>query len=322
MTQTRNFPETTHDAGLMRQDNLAQRPTWPSDSTALEACRAVLSHGENFPVLSLLVPRDRVLHVTILYAYCRTVDDLGDEAGGARLPQLEAWERELHAAFRGEPTANPIVRASASSARHLNLPIEPYLQLIEANRRDQAEVRFGTFAEVREYCRHSADPVGRLYLALHNQLDPRLHAPADAICTGLQLVNFLQDVATDLAQRNRIYIAAEALNAYAVDESDLRAGPAGINWQRVQALLAAERQRARAFLEQGLALPRALAGRPAAATWVFAQAGLLVLRALDRVAGDVWCHRPAPSSVAKAALLLRALVWLTRGNGRAQGIPS
>lgn len=296
---------TRHDAGA----------EWPPDGVATAACRRVLGHGENFPVLSFLVPRRLASHVVVLYAYCRSVDDLGDEAEGDRSAALERRRNELVGAWSGLPATDPILRATAASASVLALPLRPYLDLIDANRLDQARVRFSDFDALQAYCRKSADPVGRLYLALHGIRDEALDRLSDRICTGLQLVNFLQDVAEDWSKRDRIYLTAEAMNRFGVREGDLDEGPSGPRWPQLRALLDFERARARGFLEEGLALTDSLRGRLAASVWTFTQAGLLTLDLLEAVDGDVWRNRPAPSSIDKARLLTRAIWWLARRGG-------
>ena len=168
---------------------------------------------------------------------------------------------------------------------------------------------------LQAYCRKSADPVGRLYLALHGIRDEALDRLSDRICTGLQLVNFLQDVAEDWSKRDRIYLTAEAMNRFGVREGDLDEGPSGPRWPQLRALLDFERARARGFLEEGLALTDSLRGRLAASVWTFTQAGLLTLDLLEAVDGDVWRNRPAPSSIDKARLLTRAIWWLARRGG-------
>ncbi len=276
----------------------------------------MLRHGENFPVLSLLVPRRLTPHVTVLYAYCRGVDDLGDEAPGDRRAALDEWEEDLRRAWRGAGVANPILRACAASAAARDLPLTPYLDLIEANRRDQERVRFETFSALHDYCRKSADPVGRLYLALFGIRDPRLIHLSDQVCTGLQLVNFLQDIAADLAKRDRIYLPGDSMARFGVTEPDLVAGRAGAGWPRLRAWLDFERSRAGAFLTEGGALADALEGRLAASVRIFAQAGLRVLDALEAVDGDVWRRRPAPSGAAKAQLVAASIWWLLRRGAR------
>src|SRR5919107_3785450 len=147
---------------------------------------------ENFPVASVLFPRSLRPHLRAIYGFARLVDILGDEVEGDRLAALDELEREVEACYAGAPTW-PVMQVLQPTIREFSLPREPFLRLIEANRMDQRVAEYETWDELREYCRHSADPVGRLVLGLV-RLDgePELVAASDEVCTGLQLVNFLQ----------------------------------------------------------------------------------------------------------------------------------
>src|SRR2546423_7637031 len=179
-------------------------------SVAAVAARA---RGENFPVASLLFPRHLRPHLRRVYGYCRLVDILGDEAEGDRLALLDELEREVEACYGGEPTW-PVMRALAPTVAEFDLPREPFLRLIEANRIDQRVAAYETWADVKHYCVHSADPCGRLVLGVLRKLDDaELVAASDCVCTGLQLVNFLQDVPRDL-ELGRVYLPAEDLRRF------------------------------------------------------------------------------------------------------------
>jgi squalene synthase HpnC len=255
--------------------------------------------GENFPVASLLAPRAARPHLRAVYGFARLVDTLGDEAEGDRDALLDALERELD----GPPTVPIMVRLHETIAA-CGLPREPFARLIEANRRDQRTSRYETWADVREYCTYSADPVGRIVLGIYGRGDePELVAASDDVCTGLQLVNFLQDPPRDLAL-GRVYLPQEDLRRHGVVDGDL-AGP----WsERVAALLAFEADRARPLLERGIGLAAALGGRTGRSVALFARGGLAGLDALERAHWDVFTGRPAPSRLTFARLALRELV--------------
>src|SRR5437764_3987760 len=158
---------------------------------ALVAARA---RTENFPVASLLFPRALRPHLRAVYGFARLVDILGDEAAGDRLALLDELEREVDACYDAEPEW-PVMRQLQPTIHRFDLPREPFLRLIEANRMDQRIAEYETWADLKHYCVHSADPVGRLVLGLlRRDRDPGLVAASDDVCTGLQLVNFLQDV--------------------------------------------------------------------------------------------------------------------------------
>jgi squalene synthase HpnC len=255
--------------------------------------------GENFPVASFLAPREARPHLRAVYGFARLVDTLGDEAEGDRDALLDALEQELD----GPPTV-PVMRRLHATIAACGLPREPFARLIEANRRDQRTTRYETWDDVREYCSYSAEPVGRIVLGIYGRADePELVAASDDVCTGLQLVNFLQDPPRDLAL-GRVYLPQEDLRRHGVADGDL-AGP----WsERVAALLAFEAARARPLLERGIGLGASLGGRTGRSVALFARGGLAALDALERAHWDVFTTRPAPSRLTFARLALRELV--------------
>ena len=171
---------------------------------------------ENFPVASLLFPRAVRPHLRAIYGFARLVDILGDEYDGDRPAALDELEREVEACYEGEP-AWEVMRVLQPTIRACALPREPFLRLIEANRMDQQISAYETWADVKHYCVHSADPVGRLVLGVLGRTEPELVALSDDVCTGLQLVNFLQDVPRDLAL-GRVYMPADDLRRFGVTE--------------------------------------------------------------------------------------------------------
>jgi squalene synthase HpnC len=169
---------------------------------------AARAAGENFPVGSILFPRALRPHVRALYCYARLVDELGDAYDGDRLAALDELEEQVGLTFEGEPSW-PVLLNVRPTVRQFGLPREPFLRLIEANRMDQHVFRYETWDDVKNYCVHSADPCGRLVLGVLRKLDDlELISASDDVCTGLQLVNFLQDVPRDL-ELGRIYLPAE-----------------------------------------------------------------------------------------------------------------
>src|SRR5437762_6996103 len=211
---------------------------------------------ENFPVASLAFPRELRPHIRALYAYARLVDILGDELEGgaeARLTALDELELEVDAAFRGAATW-PVLVELQPTIREFDLPREPFLRLIEANRMDQRVSEYETWDDVKWYCVHSADPCGRLVLGVLRLLDdPELVAASDSVCTGLQLVNFLQDVPRDL-ELGRIYLPLEDRRTFGVTTLD-RPSP------ELLELLRYEAARARGLLGAGRLLQERIGGR-------------------------------------------------------------
>jgi squalene synthase HpnC len=256
------------------------------------------ARGENFPVASLIAPRWARRHLRAIYGFARLVDNLGDEAEGDRNALLDELERELE----GPPQTEIMHRVHETMADS-SLPREPFARLIEANRIDQIKSRYDTWDEVREYCTYSADPVGRLVLGVYGRAnDPGVVALSDSICTGLQLVNFLQDPPRDLAL-GRVYLPQEDLRRFGVADRDL-AGPLT---EQVAELLRFEAERARSLLEAGLPLARALGGRPGMSVGLYARGGLAALDALERAGWDVFSGRPAPSRRTFARLAVQEL---------------
>src|SRR5512132_4533273 len=169
---------------------------------------AIRARTENFPVASLLFPRALRPHLRAIYGFARLVDILGDEYGADRLAALDEPGAQVEACYGGEPTWE-VMRELQPTIRACSLPREPFLRLIEANRMDQRISEYETWADLKHYCVHSADPVGRLVLGLLGLArEPELVIASDDVCTGLQLVNFLQDVPRDL-ELGRIYLPLE-----------------------------------------------------------------------------------------------------------------
>jgi 15-cis-phytoene synthase len=240
--------------------------------------------GENFPVASLLAPAEARPHLRAIYGFARLVDNLGDEAAGDRLALLDELERELEG-----PPRTEIMRRLHKTIEARSLPLEPFRRLIEANRIDQRKPRYETWDEVREYCTYSAEPVGRLVLAVYGRDEPDLVAMSDDVCAGLQLVNFLQDPPRDLAL-GRVYLPLEDLRRFGLGDEEL-AGPGS---ERFAALGRFEAERAQALLARGFPLAGALGGRIGRSVALFARGGLAALEALEKSGWEVFSSRPAP----------------------------
>jgi squalene synthase HpnC len=250
-------------------------------------------------VVSVLAPRFARPHLRAVYGFARLVDTLGDEAPGDREALLDELERELEAEPRTE-----IMRRLHATIADRGLELEPFRRLIEANRIDQVRRRYETWEDVRGYCTHSADPVGRLVLGIYGRAgEPELVAMSDSVCTGLQLVNFVQDPPRDFSL-GRVYLPQEDLRGFGVADEEL-AGPLT---EPVAELLRFEGARARALLEEGLPLRQALGGRAGLSVALYARGGLAALDALERAGWDVFTGRPAPTRLTFARLATRELV--------------
>jgi squalene synthase HpnC len=270
------------------------------DAPELAAARIdARASGENFQVVSMLAPRFARPHLRAVYGFARLVDNLGDEAAGDRGALLDELERELEG-----PPRTEIMRRLHETIADRALPLDPFRRLIEANRIDLVRRRYETWEDVRGYCTYSADPVGRLVLGIYGRAgEPALVELSDAVCTGLQLVNFLQDPPRDLSL-GRVYLPQEDLRRFGVADEDL-AGPLKTE---VASLLRFEAERARELLEHGLPLRDALGGQPGVSVALYARGGLAALAALEKAGWDVFSGRPAPSRLTFALLAVRELV--------------
>jgi squalene synthase HpnC len=255
------------------------------------------ARGENFLVGSVLFPRGLRPHVRILYCYARLVDTLGDEYEGDRLAALDELEHEVDACYSGTPTW-PIMRELQPTIRAFDLSREPFLRLIEANRIDQRVAEYETWDDLKHYCVHSADPCGRLVLGvLRRAGDARLVAASDDVCTGLQLVNFLQDVPRDL-EMGRIYLPAEDRRRFGDPQLDRPS-------DELRALLRFEAERAASLLRSGATLRAQIGGRLGVAVGMFARGGLAALDALESANWDIFTQRPRPSRTRLAMTVVR-----------------
>ncbi len=264
----------------------------------------VQARSENFPVASRLLPADVRADLMAIYGFARLTDDIGDEAEGDRLSHLEWLDAELGRAVRGG-AAHPVVQRVGATIAARKLSLEPFHDLIEANRRDQTVRRYETFEDLVGYCELSANPVGRLVLEVFGAATPDRVALSNDVCTGLQVVEHLQDIAEDLAQ-DRIYVPLADLRAEGCSEGDLRAPHAGPALRRV---VATEAARARRLLFSGAPLAASLPLGPRVAVAAFAAGGMAALDAIEAVDFDVLGQRCRPRPRRLAARL--ALVLLT-----------
>ena len=257
------------------------------------------SHYENFTVASWLLPREKRKHAYAIYAFCRFVDDLGDEFGGDRLRALDAWEEDLLRCYEGTPQ-HPYMVALQETIRTFDIPKQPFLKLIEANRMDQVNTRYATYRELEHYCEHSANPVGHLMLYVFGYRDGERQRLSDHTCTALQLANFWQDVARDYAM-GRIYIPLEDMTQFGYSEEQLAQGAIT---REFRDLMAFEVERARGLFRHGLMLLDTLDGRFKLDVELFSLGGMRVLDAIERQRYDVLSRRPHLSKAEKFRLMV------------------
>jgi len=251
-----------------------------------------VDHYENFPVASLLLPARLREPVEAIYAFARSADDIADEGDADalhRLAHLNDYRMALNAIERGDTPSDPLFARLARNVRAWNLPIGLLRDLLDAFSQDVGKTRYRDFDELLDYCRRSANPVGRLLLRLYRHESPDDLRQSDAICTALQLINFWQDVAVDW-RKNRIYLPADSLARFGVDEAQIASGRVDEAWR---GLLAFECQRARALMLDGAPLARRLPGRVGWELRLIVQGGLRILERIEAVGYDVFRHRPA-----------------------------
>jgi squalene synthase HpnC len=295
--------------------------------TGDDTSRAVLDKAarENFPVAPVFLPRAWRRDLMAVYGYARLVDDIGDgdlreggrpdavllglEPGAAadRTAMLDAFEADLRRVFGAAAPRHPLLRALRPTVRRHRLTPEPFLGLIEANRQDQRVRRYTGYGDLLAYCELSANPVGRLVLSVTGTSTPERVRRSDAVCTALQIVEHLQDVAEDLG-RDRIYLPAEDMARFGVDEADLAAPSAGAG---VRGLIAFEAARARELLDEGGPLVGSVRGRLRLLLAGFVGGGRAALGAVRDAEYDVLAGPPKATKPG----LLRAVGSTLRRKG-------
>ena len=264
-----------------------------------------VDHYENFPVASVLLPkhlRDPIKHI---YWFSRSADDIADEgefSDAWRLEQLQGYREALaqiengHLQLNADDPRAAIFIPLAPVIAQYELPISLFTDLLTAFEQDITVKRYQNYAALHDYCKHSADPVGRLLLHLYNELSPDSLMMSDAICTGLQLTNFWQDVAIDW-QKDRVYVALDELEAFGLEPSYIGARCAGartdpaqdVQWQQ---LMQKQVSYARGLLQQGMPLAKRLPGRIGLELRLIVLGGLRILERIDQVQYDVFNARP------------------------------
>jgi squalene synthase HpnC len=285
--------------------------------------RFARDHYENFPVASWLLPRAMRPHVAAVYAFARVADDFADEGDrpqGERLALLAAWQDCLHACAAVEGAERPcgaaglppdtphIFAAVGATIRTCRLPVSLFDDLLSAFRQDVTTTRYETWDEVLDYCRRSANPVGRLVLGIARYRDAALDRRSDAVCTALQLTNFWQDLERDW-RKGRLYLPLADCRLEGADFGDLDARRLTPEWRRV---LAAAALRTAALFEDGRAVCDEVSGRLGLELRVTWLGGRRILSRLEQAEFDVFRRRPTLGAADLPALLWRALTWRAR----------
>jgi len=283
--------------------------------------RAARAHYENFPVASLLLPHRMRPHVAAVYAFARFADDFADEGNLSaveRLRLIDGWEQRLREASRsphrgappraGEPAeTQDVFVALGASIRSLSLPVAHFEALLSAFRQDVTVTRYPTWDHMMDYCRRSANPVGRLVLRIAGYDDPNLDAASDAMCAALQLTNFWQDVKIDF-DRGRIYLPQDERERHGALERDLAEGHITPGWQHA---LATATARTRLLFDEGRYVCDGVMGGlryELRATWL---GGIRILDRLERSRFDVVHRRPTLGVVDAILIAPLVMAWRT-----------
>ncbi len=265
-----------------------------------------VDHYENFPVASILLPRRLVPAVEAIYHFARSADDLADEGEalpGQRLEALAAYEDHLAAIGRGEVPSEPMFARLASVIVQYKLSLQPFYDLLSAFKQDVVTSRYRSYDDVLDYCRRSANPVGFLMLCLYGKASAEHVHQSDAICSALQLINFLQDVAID-RDKDRVYLPMDDLARYHVSVEQLDAAISDVHFRE---LMRFEVGRARLLMLEGAPLACSLPGRIGWELRLVVQGGLRILEGIEQVNYDVFRRRPRLGKLDWPVLLWRAL---------------
>jgi squalene synthase HpnC len=273
-----------------------------------------VDHYENFPVASILLPAPLREPVAAIYGFARSADDFADE--GDLSPQqrralLAGYQAELDAIERGEPTRHPIFERLRPVIANYRLPLQLFRDLLDAFMQDVGQDRYSDFAELMDYCRRSADPVGRLLLHLFGHATAENLSRSDAICSALQLINHWQDVAIDAVKgrQGRIYLPQDDMVRFGVSDDDiLHAASGTVPGQPLRALLRFQVARARTLMHSGAPLGWDLPGRIGLEIRAIVAGGLRILDKIEAVDYDIFNRRPKLQSSDWPLLLLRSLV--------------
>mgnify|MGYP000918946527 CR=1 FL=1 len=261
-----------------------------------------VDHYENFPVASLLLPRRLRRPIEAIYRFARTADDVADEGNAddaVRLSGLTAFADELTRIERGETPQSAAFTELGRIVGEWQLPLQPFRDLLDAFTQDVVKKRYADYPELLDYCRRSANPIGRLLLHLVGRASSENLQRSDCICSALQLVNFWQDIAIDW-RKNRVYLPQVDLQRFAVSEEQIAAGRWSRQWEW---LLEFETARTEALMNAGAALVHQLPGRMGWEIRLTVQGGLRILEQIRQVRGNIFSQRP----------VLRPADWLRIG---------
>lgn len=271
-----------------------------------ECLAMVRSHYENFPVASRLLPKHLRQPIAVIYAFARRADDFADEndlSNEERLTALNDFSDKLTQIEHGEDVEDTTFIALADVIKQHQLPISLFHDLLTAFKMDVTKTRYANFGEVMEYCRYSANPVGRLLLHLNNAISPKNLGYSDAVCSALQLTNFLQDISQDIEESDRIYIPLDEMKQFGVSEDDIRNKVTNAATRR---LIQFQIQRTRKLMQSGAPLGKVLKGRMGLELRLTIMGGSRILYKLNQQHDDVF-SRPRLSKWDIAWVIWKAI---------------
>ncbi len=248
------------------------------------------NHYENFPVASRLLPEHIRKPISVIYAYARTADDYADEGDITetdRLKHLDQMKTNIQSIYSGGTPEEILYIASADVIKKHKLPCEPFMDLLTAFKMDVTIKRYNNFGEIKEYCRYSANPVGRLLLHLYQQATIENLAYSDTVCSALQLINFLQDIKQDYQENDRIYLPLDEMEKYGITEEDIKNSR---NSREMRSLIDSQLHRAEEMLFSGMSLGKILKGRIGLELRAITFGGLRILQKLGKNREDVYAR--------------------------------
>lgn len=268
------------------------------------------SHYENFPVASIFLPRHLREPIGLIYSFARQADDFADEGELSienRLNLLNSFRDELDLLCAYIKPQSDFFTTLGGMIRAQKLPFEPFYDLIDAFSQDVIKTRYANYTEVLDYCERSANPIGRLLLHLYKKSTPHNVALSDSICSALQIINFLQDIAIDFEKndgKQRIYMCQDELDAFGIAEQQIKAQLVDEKWLRFMQF---NLQRVSALLQAGKPLGRILTGRIGFEMRMIIAGGERIISKINKVNGDIFKHRPTLNYWDWILMFLKAL---------------
>lgn len=279
----------------------------PSQSITDASLALANTHYENFPVASILLPMRLRKPIGLIYSFARQADDFADEGDltpAQRLALLDGFKQELDLIRTNSAPKTPFFVTLQVMIQAHQLPLAPFYDLLDAFSQDVVKSRYENFDEVMDYCRRSANPIGRLILHLYGAATPRNMGYSDAICSSLQIINFLQDVAIDY-KKDRIYFPLDEIQKYKIDERQIANGDTGGTWG---SFMEFEINRARNLLQSGAPLGLVLPGRIGLEMRTIIAGGERILHKLQKSHGDMFNQRPVLKPWDWATMLYKAML--------------